>query len=443
MRLLGSLSLAGILATLFVPSWVPPWPARLGIAAILLAFLLLVIAVTPWRWFGKRRWLIACIFACLLFAGSLIAYGFLWSRFVVQFKDAPHSPVIVGHRLQPDVEEMRLSDPTRFTYEELLNLFERQPERICTPGSLTCVRLSFLTAWTAVWCSALAIAGAITLGRRAAAEGVLPEPMLGLFPIAGADNQQRLLDVVFIHGLDGNARTTWMSSQDDASFWPEWLAQDIPEIGVWTLGYAADISRWTNESMPLADRGTLLLEQLTSRGLGHRPLVFINHSMGGIVAKHVVRQSETYGVARFTPIAKNCFGFVFIATPHAGSALASFASLVRLVFRTNEPVEELSAHDAPLRDLHNWFRAYAERKSLRCRTYCERNEVREFCGVRLRKGFTIVNPTSAEPSLPGEVAIPLQEDHVTIAKPKTRQADLYQSILAYFYELITAIRRAQ
>ena len=65
------------------------------------------------------------------------------------------------------------------------------------------------------------------------------------------------MDIVFIHGLGGDSWTTWMEDQDEiATFWPNWAAHDFPQAGLWTLGYAADSSKWKQESMPLADRGS-------------------------------------------------------------------------------------------------------------------------------------------------------------------------------------------
>jgi hypothetical protein len=34
--------------------------------------------------------------------------------------------------------------------------------------------------------------------------------------------------LVFIHGLDGDVRTTWMfNPKDPKALWPEWVGQDI------------------------------------------------------------------------------------------------------------------------------------------------------------------------------------------------------------------------
>jgi len=270
----------------------------------------------------------------------------------------------------------------------------------------------------------------------------LPDHCLGLVPIAGCDDPDRALDLVLIHGLGGDAFTTWMTDRDRIdTFWPDWLAADRPRLGIWTLGYAADASGWTAESMALADRGTQLLDLFENEGLGERPLVFVTHSLGGIIAKQVLRHAEGFGVARWRRIATSTRGIAFIATPHTGANLANFAEFASAVFRTNEQVKELASNDARLRELHTWFRGFYTEQGLICRTWCERREVRPsipWLGVKLPKGMVIVDATSAEPALPGEVAVPLDEDHISICKPASRNAQLYKSLLRWVDDCVAA-----
>lgn len=42
----------------------------------------------------------------------------------------------------------------------------------------------------------------------------LPDHRQGLRPIAGCTNPDRDLDLILIHGLGGDAFTTWMADQD-------------------------------------------------------------------------------------------------------------------------------------------------------------------------------------------------------------------------------------
>jgi len=224
----------------------------------------------------------------------------------------------------------------------------------------------------------------------------------GVCAVAGCDSSSRVGDVVFVHGLGGGSHSTWMARSDPDRFWPAWIAADFPHAGVWTLGYQADVSAWTNESMPIADRGTAILEALTNEGIGERPVIFITHSMGGILVKQILRHATSFGVERWESIARRTCGIAFVATPHAGADLAGFAELARLVLRTNEQVAELRAHHPRLRELHAWFLKFQADKKLVCRTFCETREVRPgVLGLTFPRGFMVVDQTSAEPHVPG------------------------------------------
>jgi predicted alpha/beta hydrolase family esterase len=265
--------------------------------------------------------------------------------------------------------------------------------------------------------------------------------MNGLHAVAGTADNKRLADVVFVHGLGGDARSTWMRDRDDeATFWPSWLAQDFPGLGVWTLGYAAEASAWKGASMALPDRGQSVLELFVNKGLASRPLIFITHSLGGLLVKQMLQLADTQGVPRWEAVQRATRGIAFIATPHSGAALANFARLVNVILRSTDVLEDLEAHSAQLRTLHGWFlNRFLARPGLApaCRSYAERLPLRpEVWGLKLPAGLVIVNETSAEPNIIGERAIPLDEDHLSICKPTDRDAPLCDSIWAFIRECI-------
>jgi hypothetical protein len=263
--------------------------------------------------------------------------------------------------------------------------------------------------------------------------------MSGVEGLSGCSNPERKLDVVFVHGIDSDEKSAWSSNGSPEAYWPKWIADEFPSLGFWTIGYAANVSGWTGESMAIADRGNAILDEMESDGFGDRPIIFIAHSLGGIMVKQLLRGAVTLHVSRWEKIATNTLGIIFIATPHAGSGLANFASFIDMVLRTTETAEELKRHDSRLRELHGWFLGFCKKQRLLCRAFGESREVREVLGRKLPKGLMVVDQTSAEPNIPGERAVFLDENHISISKPKSRQAPLYKGVKRFLYECLAAV----
>ena len=129
--------------------------------------------------------------------------------------------------------------------------------------------------------------------------------MSELIPVANTDQAGRVGDVVFVHGLGGNPREYWMADKDKPeTFWPAWLGEDVPGVGVWSLGYDAAKFKWQGSPMPLYDRAQHALALLDTDGIGEWPIVFVTHSMGGLLVKQMIRNglSEGYPPGRRSPL---------------------------------------------------------------------------------------------------------------------------------------------
>ena len=254
--------------------------------------------------------------------------------------------------------------------------------------------------------------------------------MSGLTKVGGCENAARAGDVVFVHGLDGDARTTWQAAGKPENFWPAWLAEEMPEVGVWSLGYEASSMAWKGHTMPLPDRATNILAQLDVHDIGKRPLVFIAHSLGGLLTKQLLRNASDFGNPQWKAIADQTKGVVFLSTPHAGADIATWVGHLATLLRGTVTMDELKAHAPQLRDLNVWYRNNAVALGVATQVYYEKQATR---------GILIVNATSADPGISGVTPIPLDDDHVSITKPVSRDTLMYLGVKKFVNTIIRQV----
>ena len=196
--------------------------------------------------------------------------------------------------------------------------------------------------------------------------------MSELIKVSGCDDPRRVGDVVFVHGPDGDARSTWRPAGHRGPAWPEWLGGDLPDSGVWLLDYEGRSPGGQGHGMPLADRATHALALLETEGLGERPLVFIGHSLGGLLVKQLLRHGREYGDPSWRRIADQTRGIVFLSTPHSGSDITSWVEHLGSATMGTASMRELQANDPRLRELNVWFRNQFQSLGLRVQVYCEK-----------------------------------------------------------------------
>jgi len=218
------------------------------------------------------------------------------------------------------------------------------------------------------------------------------------------------VNVVFVHGLGGDAYDTWRRSAKDNTFWPVWLSRDVPGLVAWTLAYDAPLSNWLGTAMPIQDRAKNVLECLLGqRELKSLPLVFVCHSLGGLVVKQVLRTAvdrRSNGQVAETALLDCVKGVVFIATPHTGSMQATLLDKLRLVAWPSASTLDLVRNNANLRDLNVWYRNWSG--PIRQKVFYEKQGTA--AGV-------IVADDSSDPGLLHVDPVGIDADHVQICKP--------------------------
>ena len=228
-----------------------------------------------------------------------------------------------------------------------------------------------------------------------------------------------VVDIIFVHGLGGDKVSTWQSLESEESFWPAWLGEDLQHAAIYSLGYDASPSEWLGHAMPLSDRAMNVLALLDAEQFGARPIVFICHSLGGLLIKQLLRTAATLGQPSWQRFARCTKSVVFLATPHAGARLANYAGLLGWVLRTSSAVQDLQANDAHLRELSLWYSNNAQSLNIVTHVFFETQDT---------KGVRIVDETSANPGISGAIPVPVDADHLSICKPANREALIYKSI---------------
>ena len=239
--------------------------------------------------------------------------------------------------------------------------------------------------------------------------------------------------VIFVHGLGGHPFSTWsVDPQSPPSCWPSWLQEDFPRFAVYSIGYEASKTNWRGgHALPINDRATSIYDYLrpslkAGEFLHGLPLIFVTHSLGGLIVKSMLRKAFDDPNRGDCDLLAQTKGVVFIATPHAGSKAAGWADLSRIVSRPSDAVRDMLPHDAGLRDLNNWFRSNAEHQGVRTRAFYE---------TKNTSGVRVVDATSADPAIDGLGATPIDADHIDIAKPESRTAPLYVGVLDFLQEI--------
>ncbi|KAK1753330.1 SERAC1 [Echria macrotheca] len=274
--------------------------------------------------------------------------------------------------------------------------------------------------------------------QRIAAEGitVLDGPF---------EQGENAVDYVFLHGLNGDPKDTWSyeAKGNDGFFWPRQLLVDIPGCRVMTFGYNAAFERALidNTTNINAISETLVTQLITNRkgAYVNRPLIFIAHSLGGLVVKRALcnihmeshNGLQTRKIREQNAIYDAVSGIVFMGTPHAGSHVADAArtkllkAIARATFKKppERIVNALSAHSQELQDLSNSFE----------NTTIFTKHVIEICTYY----ESMTQKFAGEEVVPRDMAIlhylnerkePIPKEHTKMAKFEDATDPLYKSV---------------
>jgi len=177
--------------------------------------------------------------------------------------------------------------------------------------------------------------------------------------------------------------------------------------------------------MDLHERAESFVELLASEGIGNRPLAFITHSLGGIVAKEMLRVSLEGLDEDWQKIGNNTKLLCFLATPHTGASIA--ATVKNFLPRTaSSHLKLLSNESGYLTALNKAYKDLSAKHQIKTLAFYEMHKT---------KGVMIVDSQSADPGLTGVRPMPVEADHISICKLESRDSLVYRSLRRHLQKL--------
>ncbi|KAH7013508.1 hypothetical protein EDB80DRAFT_374121 [Ilyonectria destructans] len=223
------------------------------------------------------------------------------------------------------------------------------------------------------------------------------------------DPNEPSLDIVFIHGFKGHPERTWTyknskqveqteaiepknrsrhvlsrvyrgrtSTENAGTFWPQYLLPEIiPGARVLTYGYDSKIQHWTGPPVSTHTVYDIAWDFLVAleaerREEPLRSVLFIAHSLGGIVVKELLRRSHGCCAAQshLRSVFHATIGIMFFGTPHGGADPRGFLlSIAEKAFRASgyrvneQVVNSLLPSSERLRELRDVFGPIAQERN--------------------------------------------------------------------------------
>jgi pimeloyl-ACP methyl ester carboxylesterase len=227
-----------------------------------------------------------------------------------------------------------------------------------------------------------------------------------------ARSDQQKGAIVFVHGVMGDARSTWTNTATKAN-WPELIKRDrrFDGYNIYVFGFPTPAVGRSYSVDELADHMRLVLGQADV--LSHTKLIFVCHSMGGLITRALL--------LKYRELLPKVGFLYFFSTPTTGSEVANVAALVSQnpQFRNMFPMGE---------------NTYIE--SLQSAWLAARIRVPSYCAYErlATNGLDVVTRQSAT-NLCTEALNPVLADHISIVKPSGPTDVPYLAFAAAFDEI--------
>ncbi|ROW01913.1 hypothetical protein VMCG_05519 [Cytospora schulzeri] len=256
--------------------------------------------------------------------------------------------------------------------------------------------------------------------------------------------EERTVDIIFIHGLGGTSLRTWCRDRDPELLWPKhWLPDeiDMSTARILTYGYHAHFSSKKEQtSLTLNDFANDLLfrmkyDEETEERLGQVPIIFVAHSMGGLVFK----KAYVHGLMNdeYKDIVSKFKAVLFLSTPHRGTDLADILNKVlsssMFGHSPKDYVNELTKRSPTIDELNEQFRHHAGKLQIFSFYETLTTAVGPVKTLILEKHSSVLGYQHETPQ-------PLVANHHDVCKFSSPEDPNYQSVKGALRSIVNSVR---
>ncbi|KAK4459258.1 hypothetical protein QBC42DRAFT_232163 [Cladorrhinum samala] len=235
------------------------------------------------------------------------------------------------------------------------------------------------------------------------------------------------VDLVLVHGLEGDPIETWTHPESKVLWATDLLPRDLPATRVLSFGYNADM--YCNNSIAgIRGNAEFLMSSLKARRSDdpHRPILFVAHCLGGLIVKQLL-SFASQDPARHGAICSATKGILFFGTPNNAVDRRQWETLAeRYYSRYDRRKSNLAGlvtaltKDAPdLSEVNEDFRHISDRWPIF--SFYESLSQRG-------AGAPILDIQVARMFVDNEEGIPVDADHTDMSRAEHGEDDVYVNI---------------
>ncbi|KAF8526910.1 hypothetical protein BU17DRAFT_40153 [Hysterangium stoloniferum] len=255
-----------------------------------------------------------------------------------------------------------------------------------------------------------------------------------------------VVSIVAIHGLNGDREQSWKA--DNGRLWlRDLLPNDIPQARILSYGYDAYVDRrdQLSEQTPTEHARVFIAKLVLYRNItqtSDRPMIFIAHSMGGIVLKFALLYANGHHeghVAENKSFSEATKGILFIGTPHQGTNGITAAEIFVKIYTMSGEVDQtlrqhLVANSETLQDQLANYCSISDKYITRFFYEIYKSKLPKDRPQVLVPKFSAVVPgaVNAEP-------LGLYKDHLHLVKFTSPEDDNYEAVVMTIILMIRKI----